>query len=53
MAGIGIKLNKFFGKSSVSSYVAGAGYSVITTVAPMIVVIADIMLMRWALGYTD
>ena len=53
MAGIGIKLNRFFAKSSVSSYVAGAGYSVITTVAPMIVVIADIMLMRWALGYTD
>lgn len=53
MAGVGIKLNKFFGKSSVSSYVAGAGYSVITTVAPMLVVIAVIMLMRWALGYTD
>ena len=53
MAGIGIRLNKFFGKSSVSSYVAGAGYSVITTVAPMIVVIGDIMLMRWALNYSD
>lgn len=53
MAGIGIKLNKFFGKSSVSSYVAGAGYSVMTTVAPMLVVIGDILLMRWALDYTD
>ena len=36
MAGIGIKLNKFFDKGTVTGYLAGSGYSVVTTIAPML-----------------
>ncbi len=53
MAGVGIRLNKFFGKNSVTGYLAGSGYSIITTVAPMLLVIADILLMQKTLGYSS
>ena len=53
MAGIGIKLNKIFEKNTIASHVAGAGYSVITTIAPMLLVMADILLMQVMLGYQD
>ncbi len=53
MAGLSIRLNKFFGRKSVASHMAGSGYSVMTTVVPMIVVIGNILLMRWALDYTE
>ncbi len=53
MAGIGIKLNKFFEKSSVTSYIVGSGYSVISTIAPMLVVIGVILIMQAILGYSD
>ena len=53
MAGIGIKLNKFFEKSSVTSYIVGSGYSVISTIAPMLVVIGVILMMQAILGYSD
>ena len=46
MAGIGIKLNKFFDKGTVTGYLAGSGYSVVTTIAPMLLVIADILAMQ-------
>lgn len=53
MAGIGIKLNKFFEKSSVTSYIVGSGYSIISTIAPMLVVIGVILIMQAILGYSD
>ena len=53
MAGIGIKLNKFFDKGTVTGYLAGSGYSVVTTIAPMLLVIADILAMQKILGYSD
>ena len=42
MAGIGIKLNKIFGKETVTTYLIGFGYSTMVTVAPMFVVIGNI-----------
>lgn len=50
MAGIGVKLNHIFEKKSVFSSLVGFTYSTIAMVAPMILVIANIILMGWLLG---
>lgn len=50
MAGIGVKLNRIFEKKSVLANLVGFTYSTIATVAPMILVILNIMLMGWVLG---
>lgn len=51
MAGIGVKLNKIFQKNTITSDIIGFGYSTVVTIAPMLVVIADILLMRYFLGF--
>ena len=51
MAGIGITLQKIYGKKTIFSSLAGFGYSTVVTVAPMFLVIADVMLMSAVLGY--
>lgn len=51
MAGIGIKLNKIFGKETITTNLVGFGYSTVVTVAPMFVVIGNILLMSLILGY--
>lgn len=51
MAGIGIKLNKIFGKETVTTNLIGFGYSTMVTVAPMFVVIGNILLMSYFLRY--
>ena len=53
MAGIGIKLTKFFNKDSIISRVIGCGYSVVVTIAPMLIIIAVIMLMQLLLGFSE
>jgi uncharacterized membrane protein len=53
MAGIGIKLNKLFDNSGITGHVAGAGYSVMTTIAPMLLIMADLIVMQRILGYED
>ena len=53
MAGIGIKLSRFFNKDSIVSRVLGCGYSVIVTIAPMLIIIAVIMLMELLLGFAE
>ena len=53
MAGVGIKLNKFFEKNTITGHMAGIGYSVITTVAPMLLIIITLTVMQSALGYQD
>ena len=54
MAGIGIKMGRFFKKRRlISSHVAGSAYSVLITLAPMLLVILTIFLMQFLLGYTD
>ena len=52
MAGIGIRLNKFYNKNSIFSRLIGCGYSVIVTIAPMLIIITVIMLMQLILGFS-
>lgn len=51
MAGIGVKLQKIYDKKSIAAHLAGFVYSTVSTVAPMFVVIGNIMLMSVVLGY--
>lgn len=51
MAGIGVKLQKIFDKKSIAAHLVGFVYSTISTVAPMFVIIGNIMLMSVVLGY--
>lgn len=51
MAGIGIKLNKIFEKNTLTTHILGFGYSAVVTIAPMLVVILNILLMGWFLGF--
>ena len=53
MAGIGVKLNRIFEKKSVFSNLVGFTYSTIATVAPMVLIIATIILMGWILGLNN
>lgn len=51
MAGIGIKLNNIFQKNSITADLVGFTYSTAVTVAPMFVVILNVLLMGWVLGF--
>lgn len=51
MAGIGIKLNKIFGKETITTNLLGFGYSTMVTVAPMFVIIGNILLMSYFLRF--
>lgn len=53
MAGIGVRLNQIFEKESLFSDLIGFGYSTMVTVAPMFLVIGNIMLMGKVLGISD
>ena len=52
MAGIGVKLNKIYSKNTISTNLVGFGYSSVITVAPMVVVIAAVILMQFILGFS-
>ncbi len=51
MAGIGVRLNNIFQKNSIMADIVGFTYSTVSTVAPMFVVILNILLMGRALGF--
>lgn len=51
MAGIGVKLNRIFRKKSITAYLAGFAYSSMSTVTPIFVVILNILLMGYFLGF--
>lgn len=51
MAGIGIKLQKIYEKKTILSHLAGFGYSTVVTIAPMFLVIGNVMLMSAVLGF--
>jgi uncharacterized membrane protein len=58
MAGIGIRLNQIFEKNTILTSLYGFGYSAVVTIAPMFIVIGNIMLMGNVLdvskvGYVD
>lgn len=50
MAGIGIKLNRIYSKNTITTHLAGFGYSTIITIAPMFLVIAAVLVMQLLLG---
>ncbi|MDO5154843.1 MAG: exopolysaccharide Pel transporter PelG [Eubacteriales bacterium] len=50
MAGIGVKLNRIYGKNTIATNLVGFGYSSMITVAPMFVVIGAVVLMQYLLG---
>ncbi|MBQ1608487.1 MAG: hypothetical protein II092_06485, partial [Lachnospiraceae bacterium] len=47
MAGIGVKLNKLYEKNTLITTISGISYSMIITIAPMIIG----MLMIWGMSY--
>ena len=51
MAGIGVKLQKIYSKQTILANLAGFGYSAMVTVAPMFLVIGNVLLMGQVLGY--
>ncbi len=51
MAGIGVKLNRIFEKKSIVANLVGFVYSTMMTVAPMFLVIGNVVLMSYVLGY--
>lgn len=52
MAGIGIRLNRIFEKRTIATHLIGFGYSAMTTIAPMFLVIGSIMVMQLLLHYS-
>ncbi len=52
MAGIGIRLNRIFEKRTIGAHLVGFGYSTMTTIAPMFLVIGSIMVMQLLLHYS-
>lgn len=50
MAGVGVKLNRFFEKKSIAADIAGFTYSIVITIAPVLMVIIGILLMGSVLG---
>lgn len=53
MAGIGEKLNHIFEKNTLSTFVVGFGYSAVSTVTPMCVVILNVVLMQYFLKFSE
>ncbi|MGM9550812.1 MAG: exopolysaccharide Pel transporter PelG [Clostridia bacterium] len=51
MAGIGVKLNKIYGKNTITTNIVGFFYSTIMTIAPVLVVIINLMLMQYVLKF--
>lgn len=53
MAGIGVKLNRIFEKKSIAANLFGFAYSTAVTIAPIFVVILNILLMGYVLGFDE
>lgn len=53
MAGVGIKLNRIYEKKSIAADFLGFLYSVVITVAPILLIIGTILLMGYFLGFGE
>lgn len=51
MAGIGVKLNRIYHKNTITTNIIGFFYSTVVTIAPVLVVIINLMLMQKVLGF--
>ena len=47
MAGIGVRLNRIFEKNTLTTNLVGFFYSTVVTVAPMFVIIINLILMEY------
>ena len=47
MAGIGVKLTNIYKKNTLTTDIIGAGYSMVVTIAPMLLVIGALMIMEY------
>ena len=52
MAGIGVKLNRIFSKNTIATDLVGFGYSTVITIAPMLLVIAALVVEELTLGFS-
>lgn len=53
MAGVGVKLNHIFQKKSIAADIAGFTYSIVITIAPILVIILGILLMGRILDFNQ
>ena len=51
MAGIGVKLNRIYHKNTITTNLIGFFYSTVVTIAPVLIVIINLMLMEIVLGF--
>ena len=51
MAGIGVRLNRIFEKNTLTTNLVGFFYSTVVTVAPMFVIIINLILMEYLLDF--
>ena len=51
MAGIGVKLNRIYRKNTITTNIIGFFYSTVVTIAPVLVVIINLMLMQKVLKF--
>ena len=51
MAGIGVKLTNIYKKNTLTTDIIGAGYSMVVTIAPMLLVIGALMIMEYFLDF--
>ena len=51
MAGIGVKLNQIYQKNTITTDLVGFFYSTVVTIAPLLVVIINLMLMQKVLHF--
>lgn len=49
MAGIGVRLNRIFEKNTITTDLIGFLYSTVVTIAPMMVIIINLILMEYLL----
>ena len=53
MAGIGVKLHRFYDKGTLTTNLIGMGYSSLLTIAPIFLVIVTIIIMQSLLGFMN
>ena len=53
MAGIGVRLNRIFEKNTITTDLIGFLYSTVVTIAPMMVIIINLILMEYLLEFSS
>ena len=53
MAGIGVKLTNIYKKNTLTTDIIGVGYSMVVTIAPMLLVIGALMIMEYFLDFSS